>query len=692
MFKDSYKFMSQSLDAITNSFVSAMPEKFPFLKKKNDTSYEYLKQRKIGEKYSDEEIEYTINDVLSVNAIIYLMKDQCGDKLGLTLAGTSYQMMKESMHKGLVTSDNSKLFMKLLNKFGYFENDKTVLTKNLKNLYKVEKLKNNKFLISFRDYIDTYSGGIEVEKDNVKIDYFYSLEGRKEIVKLIKFTSEEIKILENKIKENTFIKFFENNYEDITFIQKFFDLYQAEVVLINKKDSKEIWKEIHKTEEFLASKQCNYELDQQIRPSYRGGITQLNPTIQYRKIENVYSWDINSSFPAVLANKVPYRLNKHGYGNLLYDKQNQAKLMKIKVCYRVKYGFPSLFSNKNFMNSSCNFRYSNENADGDIEYVWVEELECLKKLANISKLIILESWVFDMSADLYSNYINKYYKFKSTMKSVSPLIYIASKLLLNSPYGKLAENLFREHETISIFDFDENNEFKIEHVLDENYCPEEIDGRPIFTAAYITAMGRSKLLTGIIEVINAGGTYLYCDTDSIYLTCENFKVRKSDHKAFVNNKICDSIKIDSTILGEWDCEVGNIESEDNEFIYYSPEKAGKYLNPKRYQIYTTTGKTKTKCAGFTKDSQKKMNEDNFKFGNSFISRQKISTEYGVDIIDKQKLMSYPENLYYCYNYERKVYETISNNRIIGKGYDIIDVYGERCQVVDILYQVNKSNK
>ena len=57
--------------------------------------------------------------------------------------------------------------MKLLNKFGYFENDKTVLTKNLKNLYKVEKLKNNKFLISFRDYVDTYSGGIEVEKNNV---------------------------------------------------------------------------------------------------------------------------------------------------------------------------------------------------------------------------------------------------------------------------------------------------------------------------------------------------------------------------------------------------------------------------------------------------------------------------------------------------------------------------------------------
>ena len=385
----------------------------------------------------------------------------------------------------------------------------------------------------------------------------------------------------------------------------------------------------------------------------------------------MYSWDINSSYPSVLANKVPYRLSKHGYGNLLYDKQNQAKLMKIKVCYRVKYGFPSLFSNKNFMNSSCNFRYSNENAGGDIEYVWVEELECLKKLANISKLIILESWVFDLSADLYSNYVNKYYKFKSTMKTVSPLIYIASKLLLNSPYGKLGENLFRQHETISIFYFNKNNEFKIEHVVDENYCPEETNGRPIFSAAYITAMGRSKLLTGIIEVINAGGTYLYCDTDSIYFTCDNFKVRKSDHKAFVNNKICDSIKIDSTILGEWDCEVGNIESEDNEFIYYSPEKAGKYLNPKRYQIYTTTGKTKTKCAGFTKESQKKMNEDNFKFGNSFISRQKISTEYGTDIVDKQKVMSYPENLYYCYNYERKVYETISSNRIIGKGYDII---------------------
>ena len=84
-----------------------------------------------------------------------------------------------------------------------------------------------------------------------------------------------------------------------------------------------------------------------------------------------------------------------------------------------------------------------------------------------------------------------------------------------------------------------------------------------------------------------------------------------------------------------------------------------------------------------------MNEDNFKFGNSFISRQKISTEYGVDIIDKQKLMSYPENLYYCYNYERKVYETISSNRIIDKGFDIIDVYGERNVVIDILYQVNK---
>ena len=687
MFKDSMKFMSQSLDSITNSFVDAMPEKFPFLKKKKNTKYEYLKQRKLGEKYNQEEIDYTINDVLAVNAIIYLMKNQCGD-LGLTLAGTSYQMMKESCHKGIITEKNSKLFLLLLNKFGYIDSQ-SILTKNIKNLYKVNK-NNNIFTIKFKDYTDDYSGDIVIEKENEKVDYFYSVEGIKEICKKIRsiFTKDEISELENKIKNNTFIQNFEEDLE-ISHIEKLFDLYQGEVVLIDKDENKRIWKEINKTEKWLTEKQCNFELDQQIRPSYRGGITQLNPIYQYRKVDNVMSFDVNSSYPYVLSKKVPYKLNKHLLKDQEFDKDNQAKLMKIKVSYRIKYGYPALFANKSFNNSSCNFRYQDENA---IEYVWNDELEIFKKLAYITNLEILESWVFDMSADLYSNYVNKYYKFKSTMKSVSPLIYIASKLLLNSPYGKLAENLFREKSTLSIVNFDENNELKVEHIVNEDCNPEKIDGRPIFTAAYITAMGRTKLLQGCYEVIQSGGEWLYMDTDSVYFSCKDFKVGKSDHNPVINNKLCSSIKVDSTILGEWDVEVGNIKAEDDEYIYYSQEKAGKYLNPKRYQIYTFDNKVKTKCAGFTKESQKEMTQENFVFGSVFNSRQKVKTPYGVDIVDKEKQLMYPEFLYYCKNIERNRYETISSKFIIEEGTDIIDVYGERNKVISVLFNPNTINK
>jgi hypothetical protein len=456
--------------------------------------------------------------------------------------------------------------------------------------------------------------------------------------------------------------------------------------MIEEKETKRIWKEIKKTGTFLANEQCDFELDSKIRESYRGGITQLNPIFQYRKIDNVWELDLNSSYPSILSQKVPYKIADYNEnGDLNYNKNTQVKLMKVKISYKINYGYPSLFANKNFMNSSCNFRYRDENA---IEYLWQEEFEVLKRISYITKFNVLESWVFDISSDLYSNYVNKYYKFKSTMKDISPLIYQASKLLLNSPYGKLGENLYRENETITSFNFNDQGEFIIKHEDNPDYNPEEINGRPIFTAAYITAMGRCKLLNGICDVIDAGGQYLYCDTDSVFFSCKEFKIRKSDHIALINNNECKSLKVDKTILGEWDLEIGILDHEDDEYKYYNGEKSAKYLNPKRYQIYTRNGETKTKAAGFTKESQKTMNESNFEFGNTFISRQKVSTIYGTDIIDKQKIMSYPEFLYLVTNINRNTKETLSSKYLFDIKDQVVDVYGELCSIESILYNPN----
>jgi DNA polymerase elongation subunit (family B) len=79
------------------------------------------------------------------------------------------------------------------------------------------------------------------------------------------------------------------------------------------------------------------------------------------------------------------------------------------------------------------------------------------------------------------------------------------KYLLNTPYGKMGQQPFEENYILN-----EKNE-----VIKEIKDVDKIKYKMVNSASYIVQNARMHLLSVIKKIVDKGGKFLYCDTDSL---------------------------------------------------------------------------------------------------------------------------------------------------------------------------------
>lgn len=289
--------------------------------------------------------------------------------------------------------------------------------------------------------------------------------------------------------------------------------------------------------------------DSSIRPSYWGGISYVNPKYKGKDMENIYVYDINSSYPYQLAyKKLPYGSKLRESGQGVHPDMSKFWVAEVICRFEIKDNCIPCIPTKSVI----------ENRPLDVDK-WLVDSEGLVRLVicNIDYMTIQESYNFEIiswewsveyawkvqpevSSFILENNENKIEYSARAKKEKDPHLkaeYEArsqrAKIDNNSFYGKFGEDIIKEGKTPYLVDGD------VQYLLDRKDIIKEGKRKYLPVAIATTAWGRQQL----VKMANlAGEEFIYCDTDSVHIT-EKGKER-----------IESNIEIDPLKLGSWDFE------------------------------------------------------------------------------------------------------------------------------------------
>lgn len=323
----------------------------------------------------------------------------------------------------------------------------------------------------------------------------------------------------------------------------------------------------------MESNVLDRELWYKIKESYSGGFTAISPRYVEVDLQNIngYSYDWNSMYPSVMMH---YRMP---YGRPTLEKQydTDLELLEIRVFSALKTDpyIPAMLPNGSKGNYAG--KYLSECEDMTI-FVWKEEWEEIKKGYDID--YIISETLYFRSKFVFKEFISKIKEEKINAKT--PVDRFISKIKQNSLYGKFGQNIERVSKTL-VKDsekvlrgkrYGEKQEWVEQNIITQTKSLPYI---PI--ASYITSMSRTLLFRAIHDNRE---NFIYCDTDSLYLTNEGR-----------NLKLHDS-------------EYGHLKLE-HRFDRF------KALKLKCYMLNDIESGLTVKVAGLPSDAQKLLNFDNF---------------------------------------------------------------------------------
>lgn len=319
------------------------------------------------------------------------------------------------------------------------------------------------------------------------------------------------------------------------------------------------------------NKPTSEHINEVVDKSYRGGLTKVNEEYKGKVLTDVISFDVNSLYPSVmLLNDMPV-----GNGEVfktIEEAESNNFTKQIIVVYvtdvQVNEGYHSFIGNfKGF--SYGRYSYDDEILDKTL-YLWRDEYE-LFKMVYSGTYTILEVVGFKRYEGVFNTYINTWYERKKN--ATNEVERSLAKLMLNSLYGKFGMSDLRTSK-IPV----DVSETKILYEEEENCSIYYY--KPI--ASYITSMARVKTATAIQLCRDR---FVYCDTDSIYLT---------------GSQMPSSIEIDKSKLGAWK--------------YEGHYKRFKALKPKCYIKELDDGSIKSSIAGLPLTARMYVNFENFDVG------------------------------------------------------------------------------
>ena len=336
------------------------------------------------------------------------------------------------------------------------------------------------------------------------------------------------------------------------------------------------------------------ETDDFIRKSYKGGFTYVNPKYQNKWLNvDGCTYDVNSLYPSQMhsdsENILPYGMPIYFKGEYPQNELYPLYIIRFKCKFKLKKGYVPTVQIKN--NSRFAGRETDYLSDSGVERVELTmtniDFETFKKHYHVTRLEILDGYMFKAKKGLFDVYIDYWAKVKiEAEQQGNKGLRQISKLMMNSLYGKFATNIQNDIKIPVLKDGIVSHESKInivENIEDYDldiYEDRERELNYTAIACFITAYARRVTHLAIQENFD---TFCYADTDSIHLCCPTAK----------------NIEIHNTKLGAWKHE--------------SNWTSAKFIRAKTY-IEEINGELDVKCAGMPDNIKSVITKDNFKIG------------------------------------------------------------------------------
>lgn len=355
-----------------------------------------------------------------------------------------------------------------------------------------------------------------------------------------------------------------------------------------------------------------------VKQSYRGGFTYLNPKFKGKTIGNGVVLDVNSLYPSVMYyNYLPYGTPIFFRGQYKEDELYPLYTQMFRCSFELKKGKIPTIQIKGSMFFSGN-EYLTSSEDQEIVLCLNSvDLELFFEQYEVYNIEYISGWKFKATKGLFKDYIDKWSTAKIKAKEEGNHgLYLISKLFLNSLYGKFGSDTTVKTKIPYL-----NEEDGSVHYYDSE--PEEKDGIYIAIASFITSYARLKTISAaqtITDNYNKGLSkiqFVYADTDSLHCVSDDFSLP-------------DGLEIDSTKLGAWDHEMNFSKGKylrqkcymENEII--SEEDYIKGLEGENAFLYGSDDKgfykTKITVAGMPSSCYQQVTFKNFKIGATYTGK------------------------------------------------------------------------
>ena len=340
-----------------------------------------------------------------------------------------------------------------------------------------------------------------------------------------------------------------------------------------------------------------------VKQSYKGGFTYLNPKFKEKTVKNGIVLDVNSLYPSVMRYEVlPYGTpiffkGKYKEDTLycLYTQMFRCafELKKDKIpTIQIKYG--GYFSANEYLTTT----------DGAEVVLCLNsvDLKLFFEQYDVYNIEWISGWKFKGTRGLFDAYIDKWTENKiNAKKEDNHGLYLIAKLFLNSLYGKFGTDT---HVKSKIPYYDEESQ-SVQYKFGED---EKRPGVYVALASFITSYARLKTISAaqiITDNYNSGKSkiqFIYADTDSLHCVSPDFELPEG-------------LDIDPYKLGAWK--------------YEGRFNKGKYLRKKCYienfsedlESENPQFDLKVTVAGMPAYLHEQVNFKNFKIGATYSGKK-----------------------------------------------------------------------
>lgn len=330
--------------------------------------------------------------------------------------------------------------------------------------------------------------------------------------------------------------------------------------------------------------ELSYETDEHIRKSYKGGFTYLNKIYQNIIVYNGIVLDVNSLYPYVMYDKyLPFDKPIYFEGKYENDIKYNLYIQIFSCSFKIKKNKIPTLQIKNNLYFTPNEYLESSNDEIVTLTLTNIDLKLFFEHYEVTDITYHYGYKFKSIKGLFKDYIDIWSNNKiNAKKENNNVLYLTSKLMLNSLYGKFGTNpnVRSKYPTL------ENGIIKY-----KNYPPELKKSVYIPMATFITAYAREKTIRTSQKIKDYTlkkynkDLYIYSDTDSIHTLLTNIDELKS------------IIDIDDYKLGAW--------KPESKFI------KGKFLRQKCYIEEDDKGIIHSTIAGLPKKLGSKVTFENF---------------------------------------------------------------------------------